>query len=329
MRAANSAANPYHPLIIKGGSAIVWRMGFDSAAASAKPTPVDISLLAIDIDGTLVVKGDEVPAASRVAVRQAIDHGFTVMLATGRRYRTTRLVIDQLGVPLAAVCLGGALTKDENGTTLASAAFAASQIARLLELSRQCRLTLLLQRDSHEHCGPDFIVDAGSAWNINTRLYMEANGNVGHVDPAPEASNYEGILMLGCFAERAPLAELQRNIDALGEFATVLVESKKTPGWYLEVMLAHVNKWTALQRFAANIGVAESAICAVGDAANDLPMLRGAALGVAMGNAEAKVKAAADWVTGSNTENGLAALIDRLAAARARFTQQQRSGALS
>lgn len=278
------------------------------------PLLAQVSLLAIDIDGTLVVKGDHVPPASRVAVRRAVDHGLRVMLATGRRYRTTRLVVEQIGVPLAAVCLGGALTKDENGATLASEAFAAPQIARLLELARRHRLNLLLQRDSFERPGPDFIADAAGSWNVNMRRYMEVNGNVGHVDPAPEASNYDDILMLGCFAERAPLADLQRDIDALGEFSTVLVVSKKTPGWYLEVILAHVNKWTALQRFAAGIGVPESAICAVGDALNDLPMLRGAGLGVAMGNAEAKVQAAADWVTGSNTEDGLGSLIGRLVA---------------
>ena len=278
------------------------------------PLLAQVSLLAIDIDGTLVVKGDHVPPASRVAVRRAVDHGLRVMLATGRRYRTTRLVVEQIGVPLAAVCLGGALTKDENGATLASEAFAAPQLARLLELARRHRLNLLLQRDSFERPGPDFIADAAGSWNVNMRRYMEVNGNVGHVDPAPEASNYDDILMLGCFAERAPLADLQRDIDALGEFSTVLVVSKKTPGWYLEVILAHVNKWTALQRFAAGIGVSESAICAVGDALNDLPMLRGAGLGVAMGNAEAKVQAAADWVTGSNTEDGLGSLIGRLVA---------------
>lgn len=274
---------------------------------------MDISLLAIDIDGTLVVQGDVVPPASGIAVRRAIDHGLRVMLATGRRYRTTRLVIEQIGVPLPAVCLGGALTKDENGDTLASEAFAAAQIAKLLELARRRRLNLLLQRDSFER-GPDFIADAAGSWNVNMRRYMEVNSSVGQVDQAPEASNYDDILMLGCFAEQAPLADLQRDIDALGEFSTVLVVSKKTPGWYLEVALAHVNKWTALQRFAAGIGVSESAICAVGDALNDLPMLRGAGLGVAMGNAEAKVRDAADWVTGSNTEDGLGSLIERLAA---------------
>ena len=53
-------------------------------------------------------------------------------------------------------------------------------------------------------------------------------------------------------------------------------------------------------------------ICSVGDDRNDIPMLRGAGFGVAMGHANPDVVAAADLVTGSDDEDGLAMLIDRL-----------------
>ena len=272
---------------------------------------MEISLLAIDIDGTLVAHGDSVSRTARQAVRRASEQGLKLVLATGRRYRTTRWVIDQLGLPLAAVCLGGALTKGADGATLHSESFAPAQIAALVALARRHRQALVLQRDSHADGGPDFIADGQAPWNPNMRHYMAANGEVGIVGDGTDAE-YDDILMVGCFGEREALAQLQRAVDALGAFGTVLVESKKTPGWYLEIILRHVDKWAALRRYAASIDVPETAICAVGDALNDLPMLRGAALGVAMGNAEPKVKAAADWVTGSNREDGVAMLIERL-----------------
>ena len=272
---------------------------------------MEISLLAIDIDGTLIVQGDHVPVAARQAVRRAIEHGLTVVLATGRRYRTTRLAIDQLDLPLAAVCLGGALTKGEDGETLHCESFATQQIAALLTLAREQDQALVLHRDSHANGGPDFVVDGSVAWNAHVRHYMEMCGQVGVVGDAT-ATHYDDILMVGCFGEREPLANLQRRVDAAGEFSTVLVESQKMPGWYLEIIRRHVNKWTSLRRFAAKAAIAETAICAVGDALNDLPMIRGAAFGVAMGNADPAVKEAADWVTGSNREDGLALLIDRL-----------------
>ena len=60
--------------------------------------------------------------------------------------------------------------------------------------------------------------------------------------------------------------------------------------------------------------MASEEICAVGDDLNDLPMICAAGLGVAMGNADPRVQAAADRVTGSNDADGLAALIDQLLA---------------
>lgn len=275
---------------------------------------MDISLLAIDIDGTLVTEGDCVTPATRRAVREACEK-LTVVLATGRRYRTTQPAIEQIGLPLPAICLGGALTKDADGkTSHCCEAFPTPQIARLLDLARRHELALLLHRDSHQHGGPDFVIDGSIAWNELTQRYMASNGAVGHVDPAPETASHDDILMVGCFAERAPLAALQRDIEADGALATVLVESQKTPGWYLETIPSHVDKWIALQRFAAARGIAPNAICAVGDALNDLPMIRGAGLGVAMGNATAPVRQAADWITGNNTEDGVALLIGRLLA---------------
>ena len=58
------------------------------------------------------------------------------------------------------------------------------------------------------------------------------------------------------------------------------------------------------------LGVLPSEICAVGDDANDIPMLKGAGLGVAMGHAAADVREAADLVTGDHNEDGVAMLVD-------------------
>ena len=149
-------------------------------------------------------------------------------------------------------------------------------------------------------------------WNAPTRYYAEVGGDCGRADPAPERSGHDDVLVVGAFGDRDELRELEDDINEAGDYATVLVESKRTPGWYLETILGHVDKWFGIQRFAASAGIDPTAVCAVGDAANDLPMIRGAAFGVAMGNADPVVKQAADWTTGSNQGNGVAALVDRV-----------------
>ena len=290
---------------------------------------MNVSLLAVDIDGTLVSDGDHVPETARRALRRAVDRGLAVALATGRRYRTTQWVIDQLALPLPAICLGGALAKSAAGETLYREAFAKDQLKTLLALARPRAEALLLHRDAHAVGGPDFVADGGVAWNEAMRRYMAANGAVGAASPEPLREDLGDVPMVGCFGEREPLARLQRAVDARGPFSSVLVESKKTPGWYLEILLRHVDKWTALRRFAALVGVSEAEICAVGDARNDLPMIRGAAFGVAMGNADPVVKNAADWVTGDNRGDGLPMLVDRLLKARSETRGESRSAPTS
>ena len=264
-----------------------------------------ISLLALDVDGTLVTGANKVLPETRAALQRARREGLAVVLATGRRYRTTRRAMDQLGLKLPAVCLGGALVKSEHGETVHSDPFSQLQVRRLLHLARRRGLALVLQRDAEQQGGPDFVIDASPTWNPPTRSYVDLGGGSGIGDPVPERSAFDDILVVGAYGEREELRRLQTDFAASGEFAAVLVASQRTPGWYLETVLGHVDKWAGIRRYARLAGIDEGAICAVGDAANDLPMIVGAAFGVAMGNADAAVKRAADWTTGSNEENGV------------------------
>ena len=277
-----------------------------------------ISLLAIDIDGTLITGDDEVTSATKAALHRAVAADLRLVLATGRRYRTTRRVMDALGLGLPAICLGGALTKNAAGETIRRIAFAPAHVRTLLTLARRRGIALALQRDAHALGGPDFVMDASEQWNGPTQRYVRVAGELCQPETAPERVVGDDALVAGCFGDFEPLALLQKDADGelAGAINSVLVRSQKTPGWYLEITAGRVDKWQALRSFAADAGVGENAICAVGDAGNDLPMIRGAGFGVAMGNADPAVKAAADWVTKANHEDGVAALVDRILAAR-------------
>jgi hypothetical protein len=72
-----------------------------------------------------------------------------------------------------------------------------------------------------------------------------------------------------------------------------------------------VSKGNGLRELAMLLGIHLSETIAVGDNLNDLDMLSTAGLGVAMGNATPEAKAQADYVTGSNNEDGVAQVIER------------------
>ena len=72
-----------------------------------------------------------------------------------------------------------------------------------------------------------------------------------------------------------------------------------------------VDKAASLQRLMKICNLAENGFMACGDGYNDLSMLRAAALGVAMANAQPVVQEAADWVAPSNDEDGVAVAVER------------------
>ena len=80
----------------------------------------------------------------------------------------------------------------------------------------------------------------------------------------------------------------------------------------MEIAPAGVSKWSGVKRLAESWGIEEASICAVGDDVNDIPMIRAAGLGVAMGNALPEVKAAADRIAPTHDENGLVQVVEWL-----------------
>ena len=105
------------------------------------------------------------------------------------------------------------------------------------------------------------------------------------------------------------LPEIQRTIaDMLPETLTVV----QTAAFYLEVIPKVINKGQGIRDICKVLGITPAEVISFGDAANDIPMLREAGMGVAMGNASEAVKAAADMVTLSNNEDGIAAALEKL-----------------
>ena len=74
----------------------------------------------------------------------------------------------------------------------------------------------------------------------------------------------------------------------------------------IEVTKQDVSKASALRWLGVRLGISRKEMMAFGDSGNDLAMIREAGVGVAMGNAEREVLSAADYVTKSNEEEGIA-----------------------
>ncbi len=282
---------------------------------------MSIRLLALDIDGTLAVRGDQVLPRTRASLHRAADAGIEVVIATGRRYRTTQRVAAALGLDVHCISLGGALVKDPEANTLHEVRFASATVRALVGAIRAEGHSAIVQRDSVID-GSDFMIDGHLPWNGWTSDYMVANQDHAewHADLA--AVPHDDALVVGAYGTRAALESVAaRAIAEIDESLTTVVmplpgNSGAPGGHYLEVASARACKWQGLQVLARGLGIDESEICAVGDQLNDLSMIRNAALGVAMGNAADEVQQAADRVTAANDADGIADLVDDLLADR-------------
>jgi len=273
-----------------------------------------IQLLAVDVDGTLVNSEDEISAATRAALHRAREAGVEVVIATGRRYRNTQGAIGALGLPVPSVCLGGALVKGGDGRTLHADVFEAEEFRAVASLYRDRGHAVLAQRDSHQEGGADFLIDESVPWNYLTRDYYDQNqGFAERAGSLPDQAR-DDVLVVGTFGELVELQDLERELHRVhpGSFSSHVMPGFQYQGHYCEVVPSHVSKWAGLQRLADFLGIPRDSICAVGDERNDLSMISGAGVGVAMGNAPEEVKRAADWVTGHHDEDGLVGVVERI-----------------
>jgi hypothetical protein len=115
------------------------------------------------------------------------------------------------------------------------------------------------------------------------------------------------VIMVSTMGDEATLGALRE--EAREQFGsrvrTHSLINKNYRGMILEFLSPRSGKWAALSAIAAEAGVAAEQIIAVGDDTNDIEMIRNAGLGIAMGNAAAEVKQAADHVVRSNAEGGV------------------------
>ncbi len=81
--------------------------------------------------------------------------------------------------------------------------------------------------------------------------------------------------------------------------------------FFLEILPLGVDKAYGLERLIKILGISKQDVIACGDGYNDITMLQFAGLGVAMKNATEQTKAAADYITLSNDEDGIAAVIEK------------------
>lgn len=268
-------------------------------------------LLALDIDGTLVNSRDELTPATREAVLQARQAGIEVVLVTGRRYSRALPLVEPLGLRVPLVTASGALIKDPaTHQTLFRAEFSPRSLEALLAFLASRGHDAVLYADTY-HQGFDFYCPRDPAASPELDDFLRRNVGCARVTPEMMAAPPAGVFAGFAIGPRPAMLELAGEIETRqpGELYLHVLRSPRYVGFMCEIAPQGVSKWSGIRHLADQWGIAAEEICAVGDDVNDIPMIRGAGLGVAMGNALDDVKAAADRIAPCHDSDGLVEVV--------------------
>jgi Cof subfamily protein (haloacid dehalogenase superfamily) len=281
---------------------------------SRTPTERRFRLLALDVDGTLLDRSGHLRPATARAVASAAGAGLRPVLCTGRRYRRALPIARELGLDAPLVCNSGALVKESGDhRTLWRADLDPELVADLLALYRD-RGEVVVSFTDRAPGHADFVVAEDPTGRPLADDYLSQNRQ--HADVAPgwlyEPAAHGPHYHVCVIGEREAMLDAQRAVVArfAGRVTTFVQRSPRYLGTMCEVLTAEASKWSALLHLAGLWGIDRGEIVAVGDDMNDVPMIAGAGLGVAMGHAPDAVKAVADHVTHDEENDGLARFVE-------------------
>ena len=268
-------------------------------------------MIALDLDGTVLDREGRIRPRTVEALDAARARGLEVVLVTGRHHSVARPYYEELGLEGPTICCNGTYVYDFPASrVLSGEPFASADAGRLVASCRRHGVEVWAYLD-------------------DAMLYEV---------PTPHLLKL-GVWIDGLATRPKPQLRQVRSLEAVLEampavwkFVVTHRDAGRLAGWYAEaetmpafgveyswhdridVMPAGRSKGSRLFAWAAERGIDRADIVAFGDNFNDLAMLTGAGLGIAMGNAPEGVKAAVTEVIGGNDTDAIAQRIERLLA---------------
>lgn len=267
------------------------------------------SLLALDVDGTLLTTTGALTPRTHDALRAADRAGWHVTLVSGRPLPQVLPLGRDLGVGEFAIAAnGGTVAEVDSGAVLYQASLPGRLVNEALARARVAvpgvRLAVTTPRG--------FLAEPG--FDDLAPLARDVATVVDDASPDDDDDVHSTVL----FVLGADTATILAQVAAVVPTG-VAVSPSGLPG-SVELTPPGVHKGRGLAHLCARLGIDRRHVVAIGDGLNDHEMLRWAGRGVAMGNADPATKLVADEITAGNDDDGVAAVVERLVGAAAKVT---------
>ncbi len=272
---------------------------------------IPIKLVACDMDGTLLDDNKEIPAGNITAVQNLKEKNVHFVIATGRHDSMIKSYLDELGIDMPVISCNGAMIREpRSGRMYSSVPLETEQILKVIRICKE------LGADYHIY-GRDVIYGealSGKMYYYDLRNRSLSPENRINLFVSEDYEKFvreqEGALykVLILPAREEDFATVEKAV--LRETGLQPSQSDKT---LLDVMQKGITKASAIDNLCRELGIRQHETAAIGDHLNDLDMIEYAGTGVAMQNAVASVKEAAQLVTENcNNNGGVAEALEKL-----------------
>jgi len=269
-----------------------------------------IKALAVDLDGTALLPDTSMGERTVRCLKGLVDRGIQVMVCTGRAIESSQRYYSAIGATGPMVFFNGAeVAEVPNVKMISSNLMGLDVIDYGIDLARSM--------DIHYQA---FFPPQGGSWEalLIEKQRPEAEMYHKHTGIVPVVTDLKAVIakpeIKGCFkamfiCDPSLHDELRRK---MGErFGDSIYMARSYPT-FLEIMNAGVSKGEGLKTAMKCRGLKMEELIAFGDEENDLPMFSVAGFSAAPSSAKEKVREAADFVFGSNAEEGLAVFLEKL-----------------
>ena len=266
----------------------------------------NIKLLVSDVDGTLLTPEKILTPETVAAAKRIHAAGMRFTIISGRSPDGLPPLISQLGLVEPVGAFNGAQIVWPNLSTLEICTLPAAAAEKAIAICREFSI--------------DFWLYDFSRWLVSNPAgpYIDRESNtVGHRptgiwNTGPLPSDLIKIVGVSDQPDRLAACDAAMQQRLGGELS-----ASRSQAHYLDITRLGADKGHGLTRLATVMGIPLNQVAALGDGANDLPMLKAAGLAMAMGNGVDELKKQAAFVTDSNAENGFARAVDWLLASKA------------
>ncbi|MDQ0187452.1 Cof-type HAD-IIB family hydrolase [Cytobacillus sp. FSL R5-0569] len=265
-------------------------------------------LLAINIDGTLLQSNGRLHKSTKEAIEYVQQKGIYVTLVTARSFPSAKKVAKALKLNSILVTSAGAYTADKLEQPIEVKRIKKEvtfDIVRLLE-GFPCQIRLVHEKFSlanktktNNNILAKTVFSTGDPVFYSHQFVESLSENLLE-DPVkpPKIEIY--------FENTNDLIHAKKALDVMYDEEIAITQLNDSR---LDIVPYGVSKWNGLLRLSKELDIAPQEIVAIGDGYDDLQMIEGAGLGVAMGNAPHVLKKQADWVTRTNDEHGVTYMV--------------------